>query len=64
MTRDQIVASVQVAWRDRRRVRTQADPATGETRVLYQGTDPISGYTIEMWYNQNTRIVETAYPLQ
>ncbi|NJO81409.1 MAG: hypothetical protein HC828_00720 [Blastochloris sp.] len=64
MTEDQIRASVQEAWRNRNRLRTQIDPATGETRILYNGKDPRSGYTIEMWFNQKTGIVETAYPLR
>lgn len=63
MSEQQIRASVQEAWRHRNRVRTQLNPATGETRVLYSGQDARSGYTIEMWYNQNTGIVETAYPI-
>lgn len=64
MTEAQIKASVQSAWKDRSRIQTQINPATGETRILYRGRDLNSGYTIEMWYNQNTGIVETAYPLQ
>jgi hypothetical protein len=64
MTETQIKASVKEAWKNRTRVRTQVDPATGETRVLYRGSDAWSGYTIEMWFNQNTKIVETAYPLK
>jgi hypothetical protein len=62
LTVDQIKARVQAAWRNRELVQPQIDHA-GATRMRYRGVDPVSGQTVEMWYNQDTGIVETAYPI-
>lgn len=58
----QIKARVQGAWRNRELMQTQTDP-NGGTRMRYRGVDPASGQTIEMWYNRDTGIVESAYPI-
>jgi hypothetical protein len=62
LTKEQIKARVQAAWANRKLMETQVDYGSGITRMRYQGVDPVSGQTIEMWFNRNTRIVETAYP--
>ena len=62
LTEKQIQARVQAAWKNRRAIRRQLDP-DGVTRIRYHGVDPVSGQIIEMWQNQATGIVETAYPL-
>ena len=61
LSQEQIKARVRAAWKARKRMETQVDPA-GVTRVRYRGTDPVSGQTVEMWQNEATGIVETAYP--
>jgi RHS repeat-associated protein len=62
LTDPQIKRAVLNAWKDREKIETQDNLDTGERRIRYQGTDIESGYIIEMWYNQNTKEVETAYP--
>jgi hypothetical protein len=63
LTSRQIKARVRSAWRNRERVAAQTDPRTGVTRVKYRGIDRASGQVIEMWANETTGTVETAYPV-
>ncbi|MEG4812303.1 hypothetical protein QUA82_32660, partial [Microcoleus sp. F8-D3] len=60
---NQIKGCVQRAWKNRERVDTQEDLITEVIRVKYRGSDLETGYTLEMWQNQSTGIVETAYPI-
>lgn len=50
------------AWRKRQRIRSQFDPL-GVERIVYRGTATRNREVIEFWYNVQTKIVETAYPL-
>ena len=60
----QIQSIVKEAWNRRKPTgRQQIAPNTGHLRVQFRGRDPISGWNIEMWYNRDLRLVETAYPL-
>lgn len=61
LSQAQIRARVRAAWRNRTRMETQL---TGEeVRIRFRGVDPESGQTVEFWYLQNTRTVQTAYPI-
>lgn len=64
MTESQIKAAVKEAWKNRELVKSQEDTSqvTEVTRQKYRGFDPVSGYTIVMYFNTDTCIVETAYP--
>lgn len=64
MTENQIKGCVQRAWKNREKVDTQEDFITEVIRVKYHGSDSKTGYTLEMWQNQSTGIVETAYPIE
>ncbi len=63
MTENQIKGCVQRGWTNRERVDTQEDLITEVIRVKYRGVDPETGYRLEMWQNQSTGIIETAYPI-
>ncbi len=41
----------------------QPHACTDAIQVVYRGTDPVSGITVEMWQDQTTGWVETAYPV-
>jgi len=58
MTERQIKDCVKHAWTARKRVETQ--DSGGVRRVKYRGVDP-EGREVEMWHNETTGIVETAY---
>jgi type IV pilus assembly protein PilY1 len=63
MTDNEIKASIRRAWKNRNKIKTQA-PGPGEaSRIKYRGYDPETGYTIEIWQNKGTGIIETAYPV-
>jgi hypothetical protein len=62
LTEAQIRARVKAAWRKRKRIRSQVD-LLGIERVLYRGTATRDREVIEFWYNQETKTVETAYPV-
>lgn len=64
MTENQIKASVQRAWKKRNKLKIQQDLAAGQMRIEYRGYDPETGYTLEIWQNKKTGIVETAYPVK
>jgi hypothetical protein len=40
-----------------------SNAVTGERRMKYRGLDSETGYEVEIWYNQNTKEIETAYPI-
>jgi hypothetical protein len=61
LTRQQIRARCQGAWANRSRVQTQQQGGT--TRIQYEGVDPASGQRVRFWFNQNTRTVESAFPI-
>jgi hypothetical protein len=63
LTKEQIQARVQSAWKNRDLVRTQTNLQTGVKRMMYHGVDPVSGQKIELWFNETARIVESAYPI-
>lgn len=63
LTESQIRARVGAAWGRRELMESQVDVALGVTRQRYRGVDPVSGRTVEFWFNTNTRIVETAYQI-
>jgi len=63
LNESQIRGRVTSAWRQRKLMETQTDFATGIARQRYRGIDPVSGQTIEFWYNVETKVVETAYPI-
>jgi hypothetical protein len=50
------------AWKCRKKIETQIDP-NGDARIRYQGLVADTGRAVEFWYNFDTGIVETAYPL-
>ena len=60
---DQIKASVQAAWKQRQKVKTQKG-VSGPERIKYHGEDVSGKRVIEFWYNVETQIVETAYPVK
>ncbi len=62
LTTRQIQARVKAAWKNRELRRSQTD-SDGITRLLYEGVDPKSGSKVQMWFNANTQIVETAFPV-
>ncbi len=64
LTEAQIKRSIMNAWKNREKVETQDDLVTGERRIRYRGIDPETGYVSEMWLNQNSKTVETAYPIE
>jgi hypothetical protein len=57
------MARVKAAWQNREKIGSQYDPVTSAARYKYRGVDPVSGQTVEMWFNLDTKIVETAYPI-
>lgn len=63
LTEEQIKTLIRAAWKKRSRIKSQFDPL-GVERILYQGTAPRSGQAIQFWYNVETKIVETAYPVR
>jgi RHS repeat-associated protein len=63
LTEPQIKRTVMNAWKDREKVEIQDDFITGERRIRYRGLDTETGYEVEMWLNQNSKRVETAYPV-
>jgi RHS repeat-associated protein len=62
MTKSQIRARVEAAWKNRKLIRRQVDP-DGVTRLKFQGIDPTSNQTVEIWFNLTTQTVESAYPI-
>jgi hypothetical protein len=63
LSEGQIRARVLAAWERRELVRSQVDPV-GVVRSRYTGVDPVSAQVIEFWLNLDTRLVETAYPVE
>jgi hypothetical protein len=55
MSEQAVEAAVRGAYRVGQRVRSQGD------RVLVRGQ--FGGFTIEMWVNRVSRLIETAYPV-
>ena len=62
LTNKQIKSMVKGAWKNRELRRSQFDPESGATRLLYEGIDPVSGSKIGMWFDSATQIVTTAFP--
>jgi RHS repeat-associated protein len=62
LNKQQIMARVRAAWRVRERMSSQVDPF-GVSRIRFRGVDPASKQTVEMWLNEATKEVETAYPI-
>jgi hypothetical protein len=61
MSANAIESAVRNAYRYGQQVgRKQIDKITGEVRFRIVG--PWDRRTIEMWYNETTRTIETAYP--
>jgi hypothetical protein len=63
LTEAGIKRTVMNAWKNREKLETQDDFIKEERRIKYNGMDPETGYIVEMWFNQNTKTVETAYPI-
>jgi Pretoxin HINT domain len=63
LNENEIKKTVKNAWQNRQKIKTQVDDIKGETRIKYQGVDETTGYVVEMWLNQNTRTLESAYPV-
>jgi hypothetical protein len=63
LTEPQVKKAVMNAWKNRQKVETQDNQVLGERRVRYRGLDAETGYIVEIWFNQNTKKVETAYPV-
>ncbi|XWK88935.1 MAG: EndoU domain-containing protein [Phormidium sp.] len=61
-----IKKSIERVWQSNRtkRKETQICPIDGKKRSRYRGIDSYSGLTIEVWYNNTTKTIETAYPVQ
>jgi RHS repeat-associated protein len=65
-TKNDIMSALRQAWTSRQRIQTrEARTAEGDyyTTIKYRGYDPGSGRTIEMRFNAETGIMETAYPV-
>jgi len=62
LNQSQIKARCKAAWDNRSLQETQVDPS-GTMRLRYRGKDPVSGETIEFWFNKSSGLVETAYPV-
>ncbi len=60
---EQIKTLIRSAWRKRSRVKSQFNDL-GVERISYRGIVPRSGQVIQFWYNTDTKIVETAYPIR
>jgi RHS repeat-associated protein len=54
---------VQSAWKYRKLVERQWDPSEMVYRLRFRGKDLHSGQTVEFWFNERTRLVESAYPV-
>jgi large repetitive protein len=63
LTENQIKKTVKNAWKNREKIKTQVDQVDEITRIKYRGLDQESGYIVEIWFNQNTKTVESAYPV-
>jgi shikimate kinase len=50
LSADQIKASVQAAWKQRQKIKTQRD-SSGAERIKYRGKDLSGGRVIEYWFN-------------
>jgi hypothetical protein len=65
MTDNQIKSCVQRAWKDRKKVETQpAVPPATARRIKYRAYDAETKYTLEIWQNEDTGFIETAYPIR
>ena len=63
LNENEIKRAVKNAWKNREKIKTQVEPLTEEKNIKYRGEDPESGYVIEIWLNEDTRTVTTAYPV-
>ena len=57
LTAEQLRRAIEEAYSTCKKLQTQYD------RVLVEGYSPSTGYTIQMWINLVTLIIETAYPV-
>lgn len=62
-TKEDIEKCVWRAWGRRKKNKTQSKLPGSDQRIRYRGVDPDSGLTLEIWYNRESKIIETAYPL-
>jgi hypothetical protein len=60
----QLRSRVLSAWKNRELVERQWNAAEGVFRSKFRGTDPRSGQVLEFWFNEATRLVESAYPFR
>lgn len=64
MTDNQIKACVQRAWKSREKIEIQAAAPGKSRRIKYRGYDEDTKYTLEIWQNEDTGFIETAYPVK
>jgi len=62
-TKEDIEKCVWRAWNNREKIKPQPEAPGLDRRIKYRGIDSESGITLEIWYNCNQKIIETAYPL-
>ena len=62
MTENEIKRAVKNAWKNREKIEIQEDLLKGN-QIRYRGYDPETRYKIEIWQNKETKIVESAYPI-
>ena len=67
LTKEQIKARVNAAWKTREIRKTQhggydKHGVKHADRIIYDGVDPRSGQTIRFWFNVETKIIESAAP--
>lgn len=60
----EIKSRVRSAWRKRTRIQSQFDPLGLVERIQYRGIAAKTHEIIEFWHNVQTKIVETAYPVE
>ena len=59
-TRKDIEKCIRRVWKQRLKTRkTQPEP---QKKTQLRGRDPQSGLILDMWYNHETKTIETAYP--
>jgi hypothetical protein len=63
LTNKQIQSRVKGGWKNREIKKSLRDTETGETTLIYEGFDPVSGTRVGFKFNPTTRIVFSAYPI-
>ncbi len=57
MSKKDIELCIYRAWKYRNKIKTQ------QARIFFIGFDKCTRITVEIWFNKDTKIIETAYPV-